>query len=177
MSVTHDSLHDRFAELFARHQRRIYTYISSLLVKKDEIDDVFQQTCMVLWKKWDQFSPELDFASWGCGIARNEVRNFLRVRRGKAVHLSEHVMDLLSDEHIELDRQSEERRQALAACMDKLPPRQRELVEGCYQGDHSMRLIAERMHLAPSALYMKLHRIRRVLLDCITLSLGEGRRT
>jgi RNA polymerase sigma-70 factor (ECF subfamily) len=86
-------------------------------------------------------------------------------------------MDLISDEHIQLDRQSEERRQALAACMHKLPPRQRELVEGCYRGDLSMRLIAERMHLAPSALYMKLHRIRRALLDCITLSLGEGRRT
>jgi RNA polymerase sigma-70 factor, ECF subfamily len=175
MSVTNDSLlHDRFAELFARHHRRIYTYISSLLVRRDEVDDVFQQTCMVLWKKWDQYSPELDFASWGCGIARNEVRNFLRVRKGKAVHLSEQVMDKLSDEHFELDHTSDERRQALLACLGKLPERQRKLIEGCYRGSLPVRAIAESMRLAPSALYMKLHRIRRALLDCITLTMSGG---
>src|SRR5262245_14023128 len=88
--------HERFAELFARHHRRVYGYISSLLVRPDEIDDVFQQTCVVLWRKWDQFSPDSDFVRWGCGIARNEVRNFLRVRRTNWAHFSERVLDELS---------------------------------------------------------------------------------
>ncbi|MCC7083992.1 MAG: sigma-70 family RNA polymerase sigma factor [Pirellulales bacterium] len=163
--------HDHFAELFAQYQRRIYSYISTLIINRDDVDDIFQQTCVVLWKKWNQYDPQADFANWGCGIARNEVRNYLRKKHGSSIQFSDQVLDSLSDEHIEVGREMEARHRALSDCLDKLPPPQRELVERCYSDEGSIRSIANRMQIAPTTLYMKLHRLRRALLDCISLAL------
>lgn len=167
--------HDQFAELYVRHERRIYSYISSLVVNRNDIEDIFQQTCMVLWKKWNQYDPVYDFAGWGCGIARNEVRNYLRTRRGVLRQFSDEAIEGISSEHLEMGRQLDVRHQALVDCLAKLPPRQRELVEKCYSDDNSIRSVAQSLRLTPTALYMKLHRIRRALLDCISLALrGEA---
>ena len=66
----------QFAQQFLRHQNRIYGYIVTLLSNQHDAEDVFQQTSLILWQKWDQYDPGRDFVGWACGIAHNEVRNF-----------------------------------------------------------------------------------------------------
>ena len=56
---------------FLQHQDRVYGYIVLMLPNRHDAEDVFQQTSLILWQKWDQFDPEQDFLSWACGIARN----------------------------------------------------------------------------------------------------------
>ena len=65
------------AELL-RHQRRIYLFIASLLGNPTDIEDVYQQTCLALWKKRDQLPEVRDFFAWACGFARNEALNQIR---------------------------------------------------------------------------------------------------
>src|SRR5262245_40986233 len=74
---------EQFIELFARSQRRIYSYIATLLPNSSDVEEVFQQTCLVLWRDRERFIADLDFVRWGCGIAHNRVRNFLRLRHRK----------------------------------------------------------------------------------------------
>jgi predicted DNA-binding protein YlxM (UPF0122 family) len=50
---------------------------------------------------------------------------------------------------------------------------QRELIGQCYRPDDSMKAIADRLQISPSALYTKLHRIRTVLLGCIKKALNR----
>ena len=89
--------HEQFARAFVQYQDRVYGYIATMLPNRHDAEDVFQQTSLILWQKWEQFDPERDFLSWACGIARNEVRNFLR-RHGRArVVLSERLMDELAE--------------------------------------------------------------------------------
>jgi RNA polymerase sigma-70 factor (ECF subfamily) len=51
-----DTTHDpktEFAELLRRHQTQLFGFIYSLLRDLDDADDLFQQTSLVLWDKFD----------------------------------------------------------------------------------------------------------------------------
>ena len=169
--------HDAFAEQFVLNQRRIYSYIATLLANSADVEEVFQQTSLLLWKKWGEFDPEGDFTRWACGIAHNQVRNFLRLHRHRDVYLSEEMLDELADIHLSQSPRLDDRGQMLSDCLERLPAKQREFVEMCYRGTEPMKSIAARLKMAPSALYMKLHRLRQVLLQCIEMALAsDGRR-
>ncbi len=65
-----------FAEDLRRHQTQIFGFIYSLVRNFDDADDLFQQTSLVLWKKYDRYDPSKSFVAWACGVARFEVAEF-----------------------------------------------------------------------------------------------------
>jgi RNA polymerase sigma-70 factor (ECF subfamily) len=167
---------DQFVERFVRSQDRIYAYVATLLLNRADAEEVFQQTSLVLWKKWQQFDPDRDFVAWACGIAYYEVRNFLRQHRDRArVYLSEDVLEELGRVRLERHDALEARLGALKHCLEQLRPDSRELLERCYEGRDSIKTIAADLGQPPNALYMILKRLRRALFDCINRTLAaEG---
>jgi RNA polymerase sigma-70 factor (ECF subfamily) len=166
---------DQFVERFVRSQDRIYAYVATLLPSRDDAEEVFQQTSLVLWKKWQQFDPGRDFVRWACGVAHHEVQNFLRKHapRGR-VYLSEDVLAEVAQVRLELHDVLEARRQALRQCLGRLRRGQRELLERCYAGTDSIKTIAAGLGQRPNVLYMTLKRLRRALFDCINRTLAAG---
>ena len=81
--------------------------------------------------------------------------------------LSERLMDDLADVRLEVQPLLEERRGLLAECMKKLDFMARELLERCYRGGESIKAIARQFRTTPNALYLRLRRIRRELLECV----------
>ena len=65
------------------------------------------------------------------------------------------------------DKQFEDRSAALDHCLGKLKQPQRDLLEQCYLGPTGVEAVAISMGATASAVYMRLHRIRRILVDCI----------
>lgn len=166
--------HDRFAELFVRHQKRLYGYILSLVPNGSDAEELFQQTCLTVWKNWEAYDPERDFARWACGIGHNLVRNFARKHERRQVMLSEHVLDALGEARADHEERLEARRSALASCLGKLPREQREIVVEFYSGGQNVGRISERTGRSANVLYKLLRKIRLALHDCITLALGAG---
>jgi RNA polymerase sigma-70 factor (ECF subfamily) len=165
------------AELI-RHQRRIYAFIGSLVHHHGDIEDLYQQTCLVLWKKRDQFDGSRDFFPWACGVAKHEVFNYLRKRdrRGR-VHLSEQVLAEIAEEHLRTEAEGDARRDLLDGCLAKLHEPHRDLLRRCYEGTHAIKEIAADMRISAAALTMRLQRIKQAVLDCLEKSLAaEGRR-
>ena len=167
--------HDVFAELFVRNENRVYRYILTLVPNAADADELFQQTGLTIWKRWEEFDPARDFSRWACGIAHNLVRNFVRKHERRQVALSPELLDAIGALRLEREELLEERREALGACLDKLPPDQRNLLEDFYLGDRNAGERAGRQGRTPNLLYKILRKIRRVLHDCITLSLESGR--
>jgi RNA polymerase sigma-70 factor (ECF subfamily) len=167
---------DQFVERFVRSQDRIYAYVATLLPNRTDAEEAFQQTSLVLWKKWQQYDPGRDFVAWACGIAHNEVRNFLRKRKDTGrVHLSEDVLAEVAQTRLELSDVLEARRQALQHCLDRLESGNRDLLERCYAGKDSIKTIAEELGQRPNVVYMILKRLRRALLECVNRTLAaEG---
>jgi RNA polymerase sigma-70 factor (ECF subfamily) len=158
---------ERFAGLLARCQRRIFVYAMSLLHDSHEAEDVLQETNLVLWRKFNQYQPGTDFASWACRVAYFEVLK-ARKKKGRSERL-------LSDQFIETlaagcERTMcdwDDRQEALKQCMRKLNDRDRELVRSRYQPGATTRGIAEASGRSVQGTRKSLLRIRNALLDCV----------
>lgn len=174
-----DDRQEQFAEHFIRCQDRVYGFIVTMLPNRADAEEVFQQTSLILWRKWDEFAPasgadaKAAFVSWACGIARFEVLNTLRRADRSNVALSPDVMEMLAADRLAMDDELADRRAALEHCIAQLQPRQRKLVRDAYAGHEPINAIADRLGQSANALYLNLRRIRATLAQCITSRLAE----
>lgn len=164
-----------FVSIFVKSQWALFSYIFSLLPNWSDAQDVFQQTSIILWRKFDQEDPQSDFVRWACRIARYETLNYMKKHRRDRHVFSEQLLAILAEEGIsEVDRLEEERR-ALAGCLGQLQNRHRRLIQECYAETNTVKQVAESMGCTPNSLYNRLYRIRAVLLRCIERTLAmEG---
>ncbi|HZU35693.1 MAG TPA: sigma-70 family RNA polymerase sigma factor [Gemmataceae bacterium] len=166
-----------FAAQLRAVQTRLYAYIYSLVHEFNDADDLFQQTALILWKKFGEFDRERSFFSWACGIARLEVLNFLRNRGRHRLYFSDDLNLLLIEAHEEVaEPELMERRQALATCIAKLRERDQELLLECYQESGGVNQAAERRGRSPQSVFNSLRRIRRALFMCITRATSPASR-
>jgi RNA polymerase sigma-70 factor (ECF subfamily) len=166
-----------FAERLRREQARLYNYIHSLVRDLNDADDLFQQTTLVLWKKFGEFDPARSFFAWACGIARFEVANFLRSRGRQRLYFSDDLNLLLIEAQAEVSGEEvEDRREALARCVEKLRQRDRELLQECYSEPAGVQAAASRHGRSPQSVYNSLRRIRRVLFECVARALAAESR-
>ena len=165
---------DRFITLLLANQSRVYRFLFTLVPRREDVEDLFQQTCLTLWQQRAKYDPEKgEFASWACAIAHNHVRNFRRRESSRHTLLSEEVADLLLTDREARGRFSEECHRALQHCLNQLPPHQRALVEEGYR-EGPLKSTAARAGRSVNALYKSLRRIRAILHDCMLRVLAEG---
>jgi RNA polymerase sigma-70 factor (ECF subfamily) len=166
-----------FAARLREHQTQLFGYIYSLVRDLDDADDLFQQTSLVLWDKFELFDPSKSFVAWACGVARFEVSNFLRSRSRKRLYFTDELGMILIDAHEELEHERlEERRAALAGCMKKLRVGDQQLLDDCYGRSARIPEIARGRGRSSQSIHNSLRRIRRALFECMSrsLALGEG---
>lgn len=166
-----------FAERLGRHQTQLFGYIYSLVRDFNEADELFQQTSLVLWEKFDTYDRTRSFIAWACGVARIEVSNFLRARSRERLFFSDGLGFLLIDAHEEFERERERREEhhaALAECMQKLRVRDQELLEDCYGQQLRIPEVARARGRSTHSLHNSLRRIRRSLFVCIRRVLEQG---
>ena len=164
-----------YASLLRQHQTQLFGYIYSLVRDLDDADDLFQQTSLVLWDKFDQFDCSKSFINWACGVARYEVLNFLRSRSRKRLYFSDELNLALVEAHESLEQERlEERRSALAGCMKKLRQKDRELLEACYERSACLPEVARAWGRSTHSVHNSLRRIRRVLFECVQRGLAQG---
>jgi len=57
---------DAFVTALVENQRGIYAFIATLLPQPSDVEDVYQQTCLALWKKRDRASTICGRRASGC---------------------------------------------------------------------------------------------------------------
>lgn len=166
-----------FAEYLRQEQTRLYAYIHSLVRDLNDTDDLFQQTTLIIWKKFGDFDPGRSFFAWACGIARLEVASFLRGRARQRLYFSDDLSVLLIEAQAETTNEElEDRREALGRCVEKLRQRDRELLAECYGDSPGIHEAAGRRGRSPQSVYNSLRRIRRALFECVTFTLAHESR-
>jgi RNA polymerase sigma-70 factor (ECF subfamily) len=168
---------DRFLRLYSHSQRRVHNYIATFVYDPTAVDEVLQETSIVLWRKFSEFRDEGDFYHWACGVARLEILKYLRIHQRTALPLDEHVVELISAERQAMDQGLDDRREALEHCLGTLREVDRALVQRCYAGIGSFKAVAVELGRPVNAVYKSLGRIRAVLFECIERRLitEEGR--
>jgi RNA polymerase sigma-70 factor (ECF subfamily) len=162
-----------FVQLFARHEPALRSFVRPLVSTWDDMDEVIQQACVVLWLKFRDFEEGTDFLAWACTIARFEVLK-LRRRQARDRHkFGDELITLLADEGAAESARRERERRALDLCIERLPERQRELIQRCYSGVSTIKEVAESLGRSATGLYKALDRIRLLLLECIERTLAQ----
>jgi RNA polymerase sigma-70 factor, ECF subfamily len=167
----------QFLRLFLQNERRLYAYILTLLPNRADADDVLQEASLVMWDKFDDAHPPDDFAAWGCRIAYYKVLDFAKKRQRSRVFFSQAMLERLSETAVEQAAalQLDERREALTGCVEKLPPRDRDLLAHRFAEGATVQTAAAYDGRSVDAVYKALARIRQALFDCVTRTLATGR--
>jgi RNA polymerase sigma-70 factor (ECF subfamily) len=174
--MSNESDSDAFAKLFAQHDRWLHAYLLALLTDYSSAEEVFQEVCVVLWRKYEQFDPETNFRRWAAAVARNKVHQYWDKQTRQARCLSNEVLELVAEEAIEQADFLEERRKALHVCLGKLPKPDRELVSACYSdANRSFQKVAVQLGRPINTVYKALQRIRNSLRECIERNLAANR--
>jgi RNA polymerase sigma-70 factor (ECF subfamily) len=156
-----------FVSLFALHNWGIYKYIRTLVPDSDSAQEIFQETSVLLWQKYDEFEPGSNFFAWACRIAYFAVLSNRRDRGRDRLQFDDLLLETIAEERVEMESSLQAQQRALPDCMRRLPPKDYELIERHYGGATSVREIARQSGRSVNTLYKALERIRRTLMLCI----------
>ena len=170
MSSSTDLKH--FAQELTSLQRPLYVYITKLLGRPTDAEDVLQDVNRVLWEKMDDFQPGTNLAAWATRIAQFEVLTFRKKHARQRLCFNDALIGLLADEATaDLTAETDECA-ALNRCLEKLTEKDRDLVKQRYIGEHDLRALAGQFNRSEPSLCRSLTRIRMNLLECIRNSLS-----
>jgi RNA polymerase sigma-70 factor (ECF subfamily) len=167
---------ERFAQLLATCQRRVFLYLLGLLHNPADAEEVLQETNLVLWRKFDQYQPGTNFDRWACRIAYFEAMKS-REKKSHAEQLfGNDFVELLAKEAERSLEVMEERHNALQRCLGKLSETDRQLVLHRYRERATTQSVAEALGRSVQGTRKALHRIRMALMACIERTLAAESR-
>ena len=131
--------------MFQQHGRAIYRHIRALVPHVADVDEVFQETSVTLWQKFDQYRPDLDFRAWACRIAYYKVMK-LRDRQMRSPRLfSLQFLDKMSEEMLVRSDMLDARSEILVQCQEELNQQDRTLLARFYRVGATAKEVARRM--------------------------------
>ena len=164
---------NEFLRLLMGNQKRIYAFILAMVPNHEDAEDLFQQTVLVMWSRFDTFTEGTSFSAWGITVARYQILNARKRYSRGSLHFSEAAWELIDRDSEPFVEQMDVRMQALRRCVQKLGPRDYELIRLRYEDEVAIRAIAERAGRSVQSVYKRIARIHEALLQCIRSALGR----
>lgn len=168
--------HEAFLRLFVHFEGNLRAFVASLLPTWGGVDEVMQESSLVLWQKFDQFDQqgeESSFLDWAFMIARYEVLKYRRRQAMDRLRFRDDVFDLLASEAVSVAERQDDSERALQWCVQNLKAREMELVNAVYKDGVVIKDLAVQLGRTPTALYKTLARIRDQLAACVRAKLGD----
>jgi RNA polymerase sigma-70 factor (ECF subfamily) len=162
-----DSDQELFVRYQARHQRRLFSYILTLVPNWNDAEEVFQETSLVLWRKFATFEPGTSYVSWATRVAFLEVKKFRERGKKNPPLFSGDLLAMLATDAAEMRDVLTDQQEALQHCVDKLPKDDRWMITTRYQRGGSARTISESTGRSLESVCNSLRRIRTALLRCV----------
>jgi RNA polymerase sigma-70 factor, ECF subfamily len=157
-----DPATQRVAQLFVRHQPAVRSFAIALTGDFAAADDVVQETFLTITAKATEYDTGRNFTAWACGIARLKVLENRRATR----RFSPAVVESLAAS-VSIEELGEERLPLLLDCLEKLPPKARELVHLRYFSEHGPGEIAHLLGRTVAGVNAALLKAREALRDCV----------
>lgn len=154
------------------HQNHLQVYILSLVINKQQAQDILQQTNLVLLKKAEDFEPGTTFGAWACRIAYYEVLADRKKRKNDRLMFDDDVLNVLAEDAGKQLESLDERAIALEECMKQLTSSQRRTLIERYSPGGSVKAMAAALGRSPNSMSLTLHRLRTILADCVQRKLG-----
>jgi RNA polymerase sigma-70 factor (ECF subfamily) len=165
-----------FETLVREHADMLTIYLRSALGDVPDVDDLFQETMVVAWRRLDDFDHTRPFGAWLRGIARNLLLAHRRKqsrRRYTPVILDqlEARLGQLASRHGDTWK---EKTSVLRACVAGLPEHYRAVISHRYFQGHTIQQASAVLGVSTAAVKKRLQRARALVLDCVQRKLAPG---
>jgi RNA polymerase sigma-70 factor, ECF subfamily len=139
----------------------IRRFVRKKVSDPDAAEDLVQEVCIAVHRARHTYDPARPFTRWLLAIAHYRSVDYFR-RYG--VHTSERFDYSVAVDDLSSDRaEDHELREELRQAVEKLPPKQREIVQMMKYEDASVQEIATRLNASPSAVKVAAHRAYKTL--------------
>ena len=159
--------HEQFLRLLMQNDKSIYAYILSVVSNVSDADDIMQETSAVLWRKFSEYNPELDFVPWALTVARYQVLNFLKKRKRSKVVFSEDLMASIKDEVEKKLPEMNDRLCALKGCIKRLDGNDQAILKLRYDKGLTLENVGAKISKSTRAAFYSLSRIHKLLMVCV----------
>ncbi|MCM8527957.1 MAG: sigma-70 family RNA polymerase sigma factor [Lentisphaeraceae bacterium] len=156
-----------FYSLYAKHQRKIYSYIYNHVCNPVDTDDVMQQTSVALWENFEQFEEGSNFLAWACKVAHFRILRYRQKKKRSRLVLSDEIFTLLDKEYNNRLSELESRTKALSECLKELHPEDRKIFETVYNKELSIKEAASQLSRKVKGLYKLMSKLKDRLKLCV----------
>jgi len=165
-------------KLLTGHQASLRAFIVSLMPGSTDVDDVLQDTNVVLWEKLEDFEQGTNFLAWAFAIARNTVKaHWRQSKRDSSPQLNPTIIDAITATWLGSDSENpSSKQQALDHCLETLKPNERDLIDARYASSESLENQVQEIGRSAQSIRVSLFRIREKLRQCVNarMQLKEG---
>lgn len=167
-----------FEALVRENEGALTTYLRAFVRDPGLADDLFQETLVTAWRKFDDFDQTQPLGPWLRGIALNLARNAARKRSRDVLvvgdDVASHVEGAIAAFETAPGDTWRDRLLALEHCVAALPERSRRLIAARYDAGDSAEAISAREGSRPATVRKQLQRVREALAECILARLREA---
>ena len=168
---------ERFMALWTSAQAAVSNYIHALVRNPTDAKDVLQETALVLFRRFEEYDPSRPFIGWALGVARLQALGHHRDQSRSLVIFDDEVLDGITENWCAAAQTMSERAVFLETCLDRLPPRAKQLVTLRYHEELTAEEIAKRLGAQGAAIRVALQRIREQLHACVSKRLEQEPQT
>lgn len=158
------------SRLYRLYHRRLARFLNRLTWKNEVIDEIINDTFMVVWQKAAEFRGDSNVSTWIIGIAYRSALRALRDQRRSE-------FELLDPDHADTVVQywhDHELSDLLAKALDLLPAEQRLVMALAYVLGHSVEEISQITACPATTVKARMHRARCKLRETLEI-LGKAK--
>ena len=160
-----------FEILVRENEAMLMTYLRATVRNQAVVEDLFQETMLVAWRKLDEYDRSCPFGPWVRGIAAKLVMAHFRKAKSDTMIAGCDTLEYLSQqiEHIH-ERPGDtwgQKIDALKHCIEALPDHYQHMIELRYFKHQPASKISEITKVSLEAVRKRLQRARALLLDCL----------
>ncbi len=164
---------EEFEQLLGLYERRIYAYIKTLIPNAIDAENVLQETCIVLWRKFTDYKRGTNFVAWAMSVARfmafkerdRQIKNPVKYSDALLCNVSERTESIVEE--------YENRKKILGDCIASLSENDRYLLRCKYEGLMTIRVIAAKTGRSEGGVYKTMQRIHRTLGSQVTKKMDK----
>ena len=160
-----------FEVLMHENADMLLAYLRASVRDKHAVEDIFQETMVVAWRRMDQFDRDRSFGKWLRGISRNLVLVHFR-KSGKApLSMDESTLDWMDEKFSQIQSHSgdtlSDKLALLRDCVEALSMENKETIKARYLEQSSLDEIVSKLDIALETVKKRLYRAKNQLAECL----------
>lgn len=151
-----------YAELLQETARFLRPFLARRLNFGAEMDDLLQEILLSIHKARHTYDGNRPYKPWAYAIAKFRLQDYWRVHYADQLH---HAVELseVENELQEPVTKSDMSYESISGEVEKLPPRQAEILRMMHQEGYTAKEVAERIGMKESAVKVAAHRAYKLL--------------